>query len=362
MAMDPRTGGILVLAGAGEREDAGLRLVLLRADGRLKRTYQLPTGNPEAEAHLFPRSGKVAITADVTSKVADRAMARAGRPLNGKRVWLMDLGSGKVQSLANAATAFSSDPERDRIYVARGRNFRVIDVARGSNVASRILDSTIENVAIDSMGRVHLLHSPLAGPSAGFEPLAVLTPPEYQADPFLAEPSGSLRPPVLLAMAHTEVPVGVAPQVVDDEDDASSDEEMEADDEDESETVPSEGAKVFGPAPGAESILVHEEGSGKLSIYDATTHALLNEQRDFYGQIVAFDSTGRALVVSGKRLERRDARSFELLQSVEVGGFINLATFDSTSNCVFAIVEAWKGDRWQDELVRLELNRLEPVL
>src|SRR4029079_5203701 len=40
MAMYPRTGGILVLAGASDREDAGLRLMLLRSDGRLKRTYQ----------------------------------------------------------------------------------------------------------------------------------------------------------------------------------------------------------------------------------------------------------------------------------------------------------------------------------
>ena len=364
MALEPRSGGLLVLAG-GESGDGGLRLMLVRADGRLKRTYELPTANPDTEAHLFPNSGKVAITTPVSLKAPAESLRQPGtRRPSGHRVWLLDLGSGKVQPLATAATAFSTDPSRDRLYVARGRNFRVIDVARGSNVATRVLATSIEGVTIDAAGRVHLLHVPTASAETGVERLAVLTPPEYLADGFLAEDVlANGQPPVLLAMAHTEVPVGVAPRNPDDEADDDSDEAMDTDDEDGSETAaPEQNPRVFGPAPGADSILVHEEASGKLSIYDATTHALINEQRDFYGQIVAFDANGRALVVSGKHLERRDARSFELLQSVDAGGFINVATFDSKSNCVFAIVESFKGGHWQDELVRLELNRLAPVL
>jgi hypothetical protein len=344
------------------------RLLLLSADGGPPRSHALPAFDAEAtEVHLFPAARKVAIASFTDTAEPDaESVAEAEDPdVASGRVWLVDLTTGRSTAVSGVAGAVYSDPAHGRLFLVQGRVLRVVDVATGRNVAMRRFGGDITNLVVSANGDVHLLQAPAeAGPAR----LVSLAPPQYKV--FRRQTlSRASSAQVLLGVDERRKRAFIRDEI---EPDVESDldtpsivvERLDAGGRGVVLAGPTRAdSRLFGQVEGAHTVALQDPGSGLLSLYDADSMRLLHTLQDFYGQFIGVERGGTVLVSSGKTLQRRDPRSFDVLQSFQVDGFIQYATYDPKANRVYAIVESQSpAGSISSRLVQVDLERLQPVL
>jgi hypothetical protein len=364
LGLDPQGRRIALVSAEG----AGAQVLLMSPEGRLLRRYGLPRLEAEAfEVHHFPRAGQAVIVAftDAAEPDAD-SVAEAEEPAaDSGRVWLLDLELGGLRELAGVTNAAFADAERDRLFLVRGPVLRVVDAATGRTVAIRRFVGNIGNLVIGASGQVHLLQ---AGPGSVPARLVSLAPPLYKV----------VRKRALSRPAPWQTLLGVDEArnraLVRDEAEGDLESEHESPSILVEELRPQgrglvlagpsgPDSRLFGPFGGGRTFALHDSGSGLLCIYDAESLGLVRTLQGFHGQLVGVEPGGTLLVSSGRTIERRDPDTFEVLQSVELNGFVHRVVFDGKAGQVHAVVEAGAGHGVSSHrLVHLDLERLQPVL
>lgn len=365
MTADHANGRLLVLTGASAEE--GPRLMVLSLDGKLKAEHSVPGGSglDAAAVHYFPKGQTAAIVVYPGGGEPDSELGQGAEGLPAK-VRLLDLGSGRWQAMPGLATAVAADPARNRLFLARGQNLRVIDAATGRLVLTRHFARNIEALTVSSNGRVHFLQSGFAGGIHGSSRILTLAPPSYtiaSRKAVTSEEDGMALLAVdekhgyaLLAEEiggglDAELQLAVAAEPLDRQGQARLVSGPDA-----------FAGELFGWYEGAPYLYLHDASAGELRIYDAVTLGPLQTIHGVHGEFLGYEPGGKVLVISGRRLERRDPQTFDVLQSVELGGPVQQAVVDTEAQRVYLVIEQHAEGRWTDGLQQLSLEELQPVL